>query len=79
MTPALQQQTLYEQDLALWCADTVQKLQTGDFAGLDIEHLIEEIEGLTKRDRNETDLKHCRHVTIHSPPGKPLKGSMSPY
>lgn len=44
---------LYEQDLALWLADTIAKLKVGNFEQIDIEHLVEEIEGLAGRDRRE--------------------------
>ncbi|MDG2990034.1 DUF29 domain-containing protein [Candidatus Synechococcus calcipolaris G9] len=38
--------SLYEQDILLWSEDTVNKLKARDFDHLDIEHLIEEVEGL---------------------------------
>ncbi|MCS7030371.1 MAG: DUF29 domain-containing protein [Gloeomargarita sp. SKYG116] len=38
--------TLYEQDIGRWAEETVVHFQKGDFAKLDIEHLIEEIEAL---------------------------------
>ncbi len=44
---------LYEQDLALWLADTIAKLKVGNFEQIDIEHLVEEIEGLAGKDRRE--------------------------
>jgi hypothetical protein len=46
-------QTLYEQDFSLWVEDTVQRLKDQNTENLDWEHLIEEIEGLTRRDRRE--------------------------
>jgi hypothetical protein len=46
-------QTLYEQDFSLWVKDTVQKLKAKNTENLDWEHLIEEIEGLTRSDRRE--------------------------
>ncbi|MFN9174064.1 MAG: DUF29 domain-containing protein [Synechocystis sp.] len=54
-------QTLYEQDFALWIQATVQQLKTKNIENLDWEHLIEEIEGLTRSDRRE--LKH-RLITL---------------
>jgi hypothetical protein len=51
--PATTQSTLYDRDLALWYADTLTKLKSGDLSTLDTEHLIEEIEGLAARDRRE--------------------------
>lgn len=44
---------LYDRDLALWYAHTVQQLKAGELSALDIEHLVEEIEGLAARDRRE--------------------------
>lgn len=44
---------LYDRDLALWYADTLTKLKSGNLQGLDTEHLIEELEGLAARDRRE--------------------------
>ncbi|MBV8883490.1 MAG: DUF29 domain-containing protein [Chroococcidiopsidaceae cyanobacterium CP_BM_RX_35] len=46
-------QPLYQQDLVAWCEDTVAKLKAGNFAEIDIDRLIEEIEGLAGRDRRE--------------------------
>lgn len=46
-------QILYEQDFSLWVKDTVQRLKDKNTENLDWEHLIEEIEGLTRRDRRE--------------------------
>ena len=54
-------QTLYEQDFSLWVNDTVQKLKAKNTENLDWEHLIEEIEGLTRSDRRE--IKH-RLITL---------------
>jgi hypothetical protein len=45
--------TLYERDLNLWVEDTIAKLKAGDLQNLDIENLIEELEGLAGRDRRE--------------------------
>lgn len=50
---ALSPSQLYNRDLALWYADTLTKLKSGDWQDLDLEHLIEEIEGLAARDRRE--------------------------
>lgn len=44
---------LYEQDYSLWLEKTVSLLKNKDFEQLDLEHLIEEIEGLNKSDRRE--------------------------
>lgn len=53
MVKATSAPTLYQQDLVAWCDDTVAKLRAGDFAALDIDALIDEIEGLAGRDRRE--------------------------
>ncbi len=45
--------TLYEQDFALWVQDTVSKLKARNLEDLDWENLIEEVEGLTRKDRRE--------------------------
>lgn len=50
---AIAQSQLYDRDLALWYADTIAQLKASDLANLDLEHLIEEIEGLAARDRRE--------------------------
>ena len=47
--------TLYERDLNLWLGDAITKLKAGDFQNLDVENLIEELEGLAGRDRREID------------------------
>lgn len=48
-------QNLYQQDLVAWYEDTVAKLKAGDFQEIDIDSLIEEIEGLAGRDRRELE------------------------
>ncbi len=53
MTQALTRQKLYERDLNLWFEETLDCLRSRDLQNLDIEALIEEIEGLAGRDRRE--------------------------
>ncbi|MGF1569053.1 MAG: DUF29 domain-containing protein [Nodosilinea sp.] len=55
MTQAKPLSTLYEADLALWFADTLAKLRAGELNQVDVDHLIEELEGLAGRDRNEVE------------------------
>lgn len=45
--------TLYEQDLNLWVENAIAQLRSGNFHNLDIENLIEELEGLAGKDRRE--------------------------
>jgi GrpB-like predicted nucleotidyltransferase (UPF0157 family) len=45
--------TLYKEDFALWVQDTVSKLKARNSENLDWENLIEEVEGLTRKDRRE--------------------------
>jgi len=47
--------TLYERDLNLWLGEAIAQLKVGDFHNLDVENLIEELEGLAGRDRREID------------------------
>jgi Domain of unknown function DUF29 len=44
--------TLYDRDLQLWIEQTISQLKTGQFETLDIEHLIEELTGLGKSEKN---------------------------
>ncbi|HBC42843.1 MAG TPA: hypothetical protein DCZ88_13375 [Pseudanabaena sp.] len=45
--------SLYEQDLNLWLETAIKQLKTGDLQNLNVENLIEELEGLAGRDRRE--------------------------
>jgi Domain of unknown function DUF29 len=42
--------SLYDRDFALWVEAQVAAIRAGDPGGLDVENLVEELEGLTKRD-----------------------------
>ncbi len=42
--------SLYDRDFALWVAAQVAAIRAGDLGALDVESLVEELEGLTKRD-----------------------------
>ncbi|MBW4646804.1 MAG: DUF29 domain-containing protein [Goleter apudmare HA4340-LM2] len=53
MTETHTQKTLYHQDLVAWLDDTAIKLKQRRFEDIDIDSLIEEIEGLAGRDRRE--------------------------
>ena len=47
----MQTKTLYETDFNLWVESQVASLQAQSWDNLDLENLIEEIEGLTRRDK----------------------------
>jgi hypothetical protein len=79
MTQSIIRKSLYESDFLLWTQETVIKLKAKDFDNVDLENLIEEIEGLgsSYRDelesRLETLLAHCLkrlYVLIASMVGK---------
>ncbi len=53
MTELLTPQSLYDQDILLWVEDTVAKLKAHDFANLDLENLIEEVESLGVSQKKE--------------------------
>ena len=56
MTQTIEQKsTLYDRDLNLWLEEAIAKLKVGDFHNLDVENLIEELEGLAGRDRRELE------------------------
>lgn len=46
-------QTLYDRDFIEWCEATASQLKAKKFDQLDLDNLIEEIEGLAKRDKRE--------------------------
>lgn len=54
---------LYERDFVEWCEDTVAKLKAHRFSEIDLESLIEEIQGLAGRDRRE--LKNRLRVLLN--------------
>jgi Domain of unknown function DUF29 len=67
------QASLYNRDLNLWIEEEIEHLKAREFDSLDVDHLIEELEGLAGRDRRELEsrlseiiehvLKRC-YVTI---------------
>lgn len=57
--------SLYDDDYALWLAETVQQLRAQDFKNLDLEHLIDEVESLGKRDQQAIAsylMRLCEHL-----------------
>jgi hypothetical protein len=55
MTQIKVKQNLYFLDLNAWFEDTLNKLKAGKLHDVDIENLIEEIEGLAGRDKRELE------------------------
>jgi hypothetical protein len=45
--------SLYDEDFAVWTAETARLLRAGLFDEVDIEHVAEEIEDMGKRDKRE--------------------------
>lgn len=45
--------SLYDEDFAIWTAETARLLRAGHFDEVDIEHVAEEIEDMGKRDKRE--------------------------
>ncbi len=46
-----QPQSLYEQDFYAWTLDTAEKLRSHDLSAVDVEHLMEEVEDMSARQR----------------------------
>jgi hypothetical protein len=56
MTQAIARNTsLYDRDLDLWLETAIAQLKVGDFHNLDIENLIEELEGLSGSNKREIE------------------------
>ncbi len=55
---------LYEQDFYLWLEEQIQALQEGRYTDLDIENLVEELEALSRAEKNAV-LSHLRVLLIH--------------
>ena len=53
MTQTISPWNLYYRDYLQWVDDTVNKLRIGDFANLDMDNLIEEIEDLGRSQKRE--------------------------
>jgi hypothetical protein len=56
--------TLYETDFSAWLESQVQALKKKDFAQLDIEHLLEEMETLGTSEKNAIE-SHIVIILIH--------------
>jgi hypothetical protein len=44
-------QTIYDQDYYLWLKTTIHQLRAGQFAGVDLDNLIEELESMGRREK----------------------------
>ncbi|MGA0199457.1 MAG: DUF29 domain-containing protein, partial [Prochlorotrichaceae cyanobacterium] len=53
MTQIIVKPTLYDTDLNLWLETVISQLRSGDLQNVDIENLIQELEGLSGRDKRE--------------------------
>lgn len=53
MTQTVNQLSLYDRDFNLWLEETASRLKAGDFGNLDINNLLEEIEGLGRAEKNK--------------------------
>jgi len=56
--------SLYEQDEHLWLTETIELLKENRLEQLDIENLIEELEDLSKWDKNRVE-SFLRQIIIH--------------
>ena len=59
-----QPQSLYDRDFAAWVEQQVEHLRSRHTAGLDVENLIEELEGLTKRDERALG-SQLKRIMVH--------------
>ena len=60
--PLVPSLTLYERDLDLWLETAIAQLKAGDFDNLDIESLIEELEGLSGSNKREVETRLKRLI-----------------
>ena len=54
--------SLYDGDLDLWLEMAIVQLKAGDFLNLDVENLIEELEGLTGSNKREVESRLIRLI-----------------
>ena len=62
IAPLIPSLTLYERDLDLWLETAIAQLKAGDFQNLDIENLIEELEGLSGNHKREVETRLIRLI-----------------
>ncbi len=58
----LAQANLYDQDQNLWLELTIAQLRSGDLQNLDLENLIEELEGLSGSNKREIETRLIRLI-----------------
>jgi hypothetical protein len=58
--------SLYEEDYVEWLEVTLKQLQSRDLGKLDWQHLIEEIEGLGREQKNKVE-SYLRQLLKHLP------------
>lgn len=51
----IEQKTLYERDFNLWVEETIERLKSQNYSQVDWENLMDEVEGLAKRDKRELE------------------------
>ncbi|WP_414526849.1 DUF29 domain-containing protein [Nodularia chucula] len=53
VTPIIQPatQSLYDQDYYLWLRTTINQIRTGQFSAVDLDNLLEELEGMGRREK----------------------------
>jgi hypothetical protein len=54
--------SLYDRDLNLWLEGAIANLKAGDFQNLDVENLIDELEGLSGGNRHEIENRLIRLI-----------------
>jgi hypothetical protein len=56
--------SLYDRDYYLWLQETIQQLQTGELDRIDISALIEELQGMSNREKNALE-SNLRILLMH--------------
>jgi hypothetical protein len=62
MKSSTPQSSLYDRDLNLWLENAIAQLKAGDFHNLDVENLIEELEGLSGSNKREIESRLIRLI-----------------
>ena len=72
---------LYEKDFQLWLQQTIEQLEQGNFAAVDMEHLVEELTELGKSEKNRLEsnlmvlLAHLLKLRVQKDAPEMIKGS----